>query len=686
MEDVPAAAPKAEELPAVEITGSSAVPQADTQAYVRPQRASVSRADIDAKDTPFTIETVDMQANREHGYQDLGQMLEGVAGVDAGYGAWYDSILIRGFDADMGDIYRDGIRTGGNFRRSTSNVERIEILKGPASVLYGRSQGGGVVNMVSKKASFDAHSSASLRAGSWGRRGAALDFNRVIGEQLAVRLNADFDRGHSFRPLIKNRNKLLSPSVLWRSTDRRLQWEGQYTWENRWYVPDRGPVKNEYDAMGLRFNYGFARPGDYIDNTMRMASSKLQYQMLPDWRLEWTLGWLAQHHDFDHFYLGSYNAASGLFNPNYSWVDQTQRTLSNSLALHGQFKTGPLRHRLMLGYDFTDERNEGDSGALLFSTRFGVNPHDRAGWPANTHRLVPGGGHSQYSSRAHALLFNDVIELTPALKLALGGRYDRYDYGFRLSRYGAHDFEGSSFSPSAGLVWTPHPDHNLYASWSRSFSPLGGNGYLLTLRSNPAKLDSEPQYNKQIEVGIKSEWLDRRLSSTLAFYQLSKHNIRYQPDPVNDPDRYEVAGLHRTRGIDFSLTGQINAHWHVRASLGLMSPKIVQDAGNPKREGRYLSGASRRQAGLAVRYVAPASQWFAELSSAHTGKRYPNPPASYDTAIAGYTRFDALLGWRIAPDLQAVFAVQNLADKQYWRNSHMPGEPRSFMVRVNYEF
>ena len=138
----------------------------DAQGFAPRRHVSVTRNGVDARDTPFTIETVQMQDKRERGYQDLGQMLEGVAGVDAGYGAWYDSIFIRGFEADLGDIYRDGVRSGGNFRRSTSNVERIEVLKGPASALYGRSQGGGVINLVSKKANFDSPSAAHLRAGT----------------------------------------------------------------------------------------------------------------------------------------------------------------------------------------------------------------------------------------------------------------------------------------------------------------------------------------------------------------------------------------------------------------------------------------------------------------------------------------------------------------------------------------
>ena len=126
--------------------------------------------------------------------------------------------------------------------------------------------------------------------------------------------------------------------------------------------------------LRLPYDYGFARPGDYIDNDLNMATSKLKYQFHPAWNVEWTLGWLAQHHDFDHFYLGTYNARTRRFNPNYSWVDNTQKTLASNLVTQGEFHTGAMRHRLTAGYDYSREKSSNHSGAQLFTTTFGVDP------------------------------------------------------------------------------------------------------------------------------------------------------------------------------------------------------------------------------------------------------------------------------------------------------------------------
>ena len=138
------------------------------------------------KDVPQTIETINVQKNKLYGTNDLSSIVEGNAGIDATYDMRGESINIRGFSADASDIYLDGIRSSGQVRRSTANVERVEVLKGPASVLFGRSRGGGVINLVSKKANFAQRNSVNVRGGSWDRMGISLDSNQVLNPNTAL--------------------------------------------------------------------------------------------------------------------------------------------------------------------------------------------------------------------------------------------------------------------------------------------------------------------------------------------------------------------------------------------------------------------------------------------------------------------------------------------------------------------
>ncbi len=156
--------------------------------YVDYKQANVTRNGLDKKDIPQTIDTIDVSKYKLYGANDLSVMLQGTPGVSTSYDMRGDGIMLRGFSADSGDIYRDGVRESGQVRRSTANVERIEILKGPASVLYGRSGGGGVINMVTKYANFESPSTIGVYAGSYENIGTTLDINRVLNDNWAIRL------------------------------------------------------------------------------------------------------------------------------------------------------------------------------------------------------------------------------------------------------------------------------------------------------------------------------------------------------------------------------------------------------------------------------------------------------------------------------------------------------------------
>ena len=173
-----------------------------------------------------------------------------------------ESIKIRGFSVDGGDIYRDGVRDSGQIRRSTANVERVEILKGPASILYGRSDGGAVVNLVSKKANFTPVYKVSGRYGSWSRWGLGADVNHAVNNQLAVRLTTDGERGKSWREGIKYKNFMISPSVIVTNQSGDVSFEAQYTYDNAWRVPDRTPTKAVYDKLGIDYKKGFSHEGE----------------------------------------------------------------------------------------------------------------------------------------------------------------------------------------------------------------------------------------------------------------------------------------------------------------------------------------------------------------------------------------------------------------------------------------
>ncbi|RYF74487.1 MAG: TonB-dependent siderophore receptor [Comamonadaceae bacterium] len=703
------------------LAGGSLAAQAQAAADAQPASASLSTVTIQAdaldpddarprngvstatktalplKDIPQTVDVLEVSKFKTYGINDLSVLLDGTPGIDTTYDTRGDGISIRGFDASSGDIYRDGVRATGQIRRSTANVERVEILKGPASVLYGRATGGGIVNLVSRQASFDAVSSVSLRGGSWGNRGGMLDINRVISPFAAVRLTVDREEADSFRRGISNHNTMVSPSLLL-DNQRGLRWLLQYTHDTVWRQPDRAPA---YDSLpaDASFRTAYSHPDDFIEDKMQMLRSVLSYDFNDAWSIKWTGARHKASQDFDHLYGGSYCQPNGRLLSNNracatpggltftrAWQETANTTLTNMLDLSGRFSTGAIRHDLLLGLEKSDDERTPYLATSLTDRSLtyaqAVNPY----YPVWLSPKTPRGAATtanQHEASASAFYFQDMLSLGEQWKVLLGGRYDRFDFHSTNLLTGQNrGYKGNSFSPRAGVVWQPVPAHSLYASYSKSFSPYGGRGLLSVSVADNAVYDAEPQYSRQFEIGTKSDWLDGRLSTQVALYNLELYNIRYQPDPENDPYTWAVRGSERSRGIEFSATGRIAAGWYLRSGLGLQQAKVTEDKSVPANEGKYKSGVARKNGHIFVRY-APESRWYGELGVTYRGPFYTS--IANTTERAGYTRWDASVGWRAAP-WTMTFAITNLTDKRYWRSTSMPGAPRTFLLTGSYMF
>lgn len=492
------------------------------KSYIDYDKANVTRNGLDKKDIPQTVDTIDVQKYKIYGSNDLSVMLQGTPGVSTSYDMRGDGITIRGFGADTGDIYRDGIRESGQVRRSTANIERIEILKGPASVLYGRSAGGGVVNMVSKFANFDSKSSVGAYAGSYDNYGTTADINQVLNDNLAVRLTGEYGEAGSFRSGIENKIEMFSPSFTYKNDDGKLTWTTQYTYDKLGRVPDRGPTRNNLPA-GTSIKMGFAQDGDYVDDILQVVRTDVNYEYAPDWNFHWAASYRQAEQNFDHFYFGTYCGLDGKNSKNeactkkgyidqiYYWQQTSNKTTTNTFDIKGKFKTGQLEHQIMVGTDWTYEQreprlaNKTQNGSAIYGY---VNPitgereYSRGNGPLKISQ------HNYNEGTTYGVFMQDLIGLNDQLKLMMGLRYDYFDFSTTNKIKNEHrNVKDSTFSPYVGLVWQPVPEHSFYTSYSKSFAPFGGQMGVnqVTGSTDVAKMDKEPQYNEQYEVGVKSE-------------------------------------------------------------------------------------------------------------------------------------------------------------------------------------
>ena len=687
-------------LPTIAIEAMSA--QDPVKTYVDYKQASVTRNGLDKKDIPQTIDTIDVQKYKIYGSNDLSVMLQGTPGVDTAYDMRGDGIKLRGFQADVSDIYRDGVRESGQVRRSTANIERIEILKGPASVLYGRSAGGGVINMVSKYANFDSKSSVGIYTGSFNHLGTTLDVNQVISDQWAARLTTDVYKTDSFRQGISSDELMLSPSVTF-NNQKGLVWTGQYTYDRLHRVPDRGPNFFELPS-GTSRDMGFAQDGDYVNDTSQTLRSDLSYTFAPDWTLHWAASYRQADQDFDHFYAGKMCTADqpatatnkgcykGYIDQNYYWQQTSNKTTSTTFDVKGKFNTGAFQHQVLLGIDASYEQrepklaNKNSDGTLVYGF---VNPltGDRFSHRADNPLITQ---HNYNQGTSYGVFAQDLITIVPEVKLMLGLRYDYYKNSTsnKLKSETDQDYKRTvsdqSVSPNIGVVWQPVESQSIYASYSKSFAPFGGQMGIsvISASQNLNTFDAEPQYSDQYEIGLKSDWMDERLTTQFSVYDIRKHNIRYRPDEDKEPDVWAVGGEHQSRGAEFSFIGRVLDNVYVRGGYSFLDATVKQNKEKPELVGNRLKETAKQTGNLFVRYL-PTEQWYAEIGVTKVGDSWND--VENTQKLKGFNRADAAIGYSANP-WNVTLALTNLTDKEYWRSSSMPGTPRSALLRVNYEF
>ncbi|MPT47856.1 MAG: TonB-dependent siderophore receptor [Sphingobium sp.] len=675
--------------------------------YVGYKEANVTRNGQSVKDTPQTIDTIDVSKYKLYGMNDLSVMLSGTPGVTTSYDMRGDGIMIRGFSADGGDIYRDGIRESGQVRRSTANIERIEILKGPASLLYGRSAGGGVVNMVSKSANFVSPSTVGAYAGSYDNYGATVDINEAVTKNVAIRLTGEWADSDSFRANVTNKILMLSPSITY-SNHSNFTWTAQYTYDKLERSPDRGPSYSALPA-DTSIRASFVQDGDYVDDILHVVRSEASWTFAPKWTARWAISHRSAEQNFDHFYGGTYCDANGRTLTNaactwngyvrqtsYAWQETMNKTLSNVLELKGEFNTGTVQHNVLIAADSVWEDRKpklfsnGNSNCTGTSLCGYVDPFDYSDRynDRGTKPRPAASQHNHHKAESQSVFIQDVITLIPEVKVVLGLRYDWYKFRStnRLLAEGAPNstraYSDSTWNPSVGVVWKPVEEHSIYASYNKSFAPYGGRGLLSVSTSSTAIYDDEPQYQEQVEIGIKSDWFNKRLNTQLSLFNLERNNIRYRPDPDNDPYNWAVQGKQRSIGVEFSMIGRVSDMLFVRGGASYTESTVRKDVSTPTNVGQYLAGTSKETGNLFVRYV-PAEWLYVEGGVTHVGDQWTNLPNT--TLLKGYERLDAAIGYSIG-HVNLTLAISNLANKKYWRSGAMPGMPRNVLLRANYQF
>ncbi|MFQ2253762.1 TonB-dependent receptor [Aeromonas hydrophila] len=639
--------------------------------------ATATRTNTPAKLVPQAIDSVKASELTAFGQPTLSEALTGIPGVNASGDTRFDGVNIRGFSASN-DFYLDGFRDDMQYTRDLGNTERVEVLKGPAAVLYGRGSTGGIVNRVSKKPQKGLESSVSAQVGSFDSRRLAADLNGEAGEQVQVRLNLAQEDKDSFRNGVTSKRTLLAPSVNWEINDK-LNWLLQYERNEHDRTPDRGiPGVNGRPAdVPKEYVYSDTRR-DFIDDVAQSTRSRLTWDINDQWQLRQQLGYTSLDSQFDNTYVTS---VKGDQVTRARWQqDLKANSLISNTEAEGQLQTGPVEHRLLVGF----EQNWQERTPKLYQNATAIpagNLYDPGSLPTYDGAMKLSSD-ANHKVRGYGLYVQDQLSLGDWHLLA-GLRRDDFTVTSRRNDLNKEETVSvTSLSPRLGLVWNPIEEHAFYASYSKTFTPVGGE--LIGITPGDKNNNLDPQHTRLYEGGVKSDWLDGRLATTLSLYRLEMYNKRSK-DPL-DPTKVILTGLQRTEGIELSARAQLTDELYLRGGIAIQDTEQVK--ADADLQGKRPMNVSRQNGELFAGYQSGKQGWFGETGVTAVGDRFADNANT--TTLPGYARFDARAGYRWQ-QWEAQLSVENLTDHDYFVSATsasqiMPGTPRQLHLSAAYRF
>ncbi|MBW4549527.1 MAG: TonB-dependent siderophore receptor [Aphanocapsa sp. GSE-SYN-MK-11-07L] len=558
--------------------------------YFVTDATTATKTDTPLRDIPASIQVIPRQLLEDRQVRRVDQAADNVPGVQVDVtqgGLPAAEFFIRGFNSFLA-TYRDGFRSDANVGLfNVASIERIEFLKGPASVLYGQNEPGGIVNIVSKQPLTQPYYAPSLTIGSFDFYSPTLDISGPLNSQktVAYRLNLAYENAGSFRDFVNSENIFVAPALSWQiGKNTKLTFIAEYQKFN--YAFDRGfaPTGPEIFQVPISRNLGEPDFNDATAETGR-ASYVLEHQFSENWKLRH--GFAAVISNFDKSEITPFFLQEDRRTIDRAAVKEnnTSQNLTLQNEVVGKFRTGFVAHQVLLGVELYRQKNTiRSSGAEiapidLFNPVYGAEPG-----------VFSLEADEESLSDALGIYFQDQITLLSNLKLLVGGRFDlirtiRRDF---LNDSVPTDSTDFAFSPRAGIVYQPIEPVSLYFSYATSFNP--------NLFGTSATGEAfEPEKGEQFEVGIKADLLSKRLAATLAAFQIRKENVLVT-DP-NDPDFSIQTGEQKSRGMEFNLVGRPVNGWNVVASYAYTDAFVSKDT-DPLLVGDRLTQIPRHQLGL----------------------------------------------------------------------------------------
>ncbi|MFB2739054.1 TonB-dependent siderophore receptor [Umezakia ovalisporum] len=648
--------------------------------YRVPNASTGTRTDTLIRDIPQTIQVVPEEVIRDQKVTRLRDALLNVGGVlqDGGFGGTADQIGIRGFFGGGlfgGGILVDGFKDGRSGIRETANLERIEVLKGPASVLYGGVEPGGVINLVTKQPLRDPFFNAELSVGSFSTFRPSIDISGPLNSDktLLYRLNSVYETSDGFRDFDQDTQRFfISPILKWEiNKATNLIFQFDYLNDERPF--DRGLLALGEDILDTPLERFFGEP----DDVRKVEEIGFSYRLEHNFNDNWKIRNAFRYQSSDTFDYRAepvrLNETTGILSRNFRANDDYRETYTLQTDLVGKFATGSINHTLLFGINLARATQGGTQKRLPAGLTPSINVFNPV------YNVIPKPGleeltvvvrDNQDTGDGLGIFLQNQIAMADNLKFLVGGRLDIVDQNSKDLRDGSESNQyDTAIIPRLGTVYQPIEPISLYASYSQSFQPN------FATRADGSVLESER--GTQYEVGVKGEFLDGRLAGTLAAYHITKSNIA--TTDLANPDFSVPIGKQRNQGIEFNVAGQILPGWNVIASYSYIDAEITED--NSGLAGNRPAYVPFNTASLWTTYELQRGSLQGlgfGLGLFYVGDRLGDADNTY--TIPGYLRTDVAIyyqrnNWRAGINIQNLFNEKYFQGSNFGRVAIEPGAP-----------
>lgn len=680
-------APAETTLPAVTV-------QAGEQTYNATTSTTATKINAPLRDIPQTVNVITQELMRDKGVRSMEDAVKSVPGVSLVHGdGQRDQVFIRGFNS-LGDQFIDGIRDDAMYFRDMSNIEQIEVVKGPASVLYGRGSSGGMINRITKKPGID-KSEATLQVGSWNQRRGEFDIARNIDDSnVSFRMTGAIERADSFRDQQFLEREAFAPSMTIKvNADTSLLLQAEYLHDKRvtdFGIPSFNGLPINVDPSTY-YGAGNARDADSAEATVSAASITLDHRFNSEWSFR-------NAFRYYQYQLDRYNTVPGPVTANAAMPSGYQAARTRGAIArdeHGVFNQTELTQNITLA---------GMAHQILYGVEFGVQDRtqlSRTGTPAPApvDAFHPAGApiyattwntttNNTGSSTVASTYVQDLISLSDKWKALLGMRYDSFKQEVDASTIPSRT--DNEWSPRAGVVYQPSATQSYYASVSKSFQPSAENFNLTAANAIFA-----PQETTSKEIGTKIDLFEGKATVTGALFNLERTNMT-----TTDPFGVTTAvGTQRTNGVELTFAGDLSNGWRVSSGYAYLDAKISSSTAVSKSVAGVPDGiaAQGKKASVTPEHSgnvwltkALAPNWTTGAGVNYVGTRFAD---TYNTVkLPSYTTMDAMIAYKIKSiDLQ--LNIFNIFDKEYIASAHsslpnslLPGAPRSATLTARYSF